>query len=207
VSSIGDFNTLRCIPVKFDLNPKESKWVLGGRGTRNNIIATPVVQGHVVYLCVGQDPEHGEGPGHLYAIDASKSGDVTESGRIWHFGDEDFNRSMSTCAAADGLLYAADLSGFLYCLDAQTGKLHWKHDTYSAIWGSPYVVDNKVYIGTEDGEVHVLAHGKELKVLAKNDMHTSVYTTPVVSNGVMYIVNRRQLFAIAPTGDEKGGSQ
>jgi hypothetical protein len=27
---------------KFDLNPKDSKWELGGRGTRNYIIATPV---------------------------------------------------------------------------------------------------------------------------------------------------------------------
>ena len=28
---------------KFDCNPKDSVWKLGGRGTRNNIISTPVV--------------------------------------------------------------------------------------------------------------------------------------------------------------------
>ena len=28
---------------KFDLNPKGTKWILGGRGTRNAIIATPVI--------------------------------------------------------------------------------------------------------------------------------------------------------------------
>ena len=28
---------------KLDGNPKDSKWILGGRGTRNNIIATPVI--------------------------------------------------------------------------------------------------------------------------------------------------------------------
>ena len=181
---------------KFDLNPKDSKWVLGGRGTRNNIIATPVIQHDRVYLCVGQDPEHGEGVGHLYAIDATLRGDVTGSAQVWHFGGKDFHRSMSTVAVADGLLYAADLSGYLYCLDAHTGKLNWKHDLLSAIWGSPYVVDGKVYLGDEDGEVVVLAHGTTEKVLATNDTVNSVYTTPVASNGVLYVTNRRTLFAI-----------
>jgi len=181
---------------EFDLNPKDSKWILGGRGTRNNIIATPVIVDDVVYLAVGQDPEHGEGPGHFYAIDATKRGDITESGKIWHFGNDDFNRTMSSAAVADGLVYIADLSGFLYCLDAKTGKQYWKYDTFAAIWASPYVVDGKVMIGDEDGVVTVLAHGKEKKKLATNDMGNSVYTTPVAANGTLYITNRKALFAI-----------
>ncbi|MCZ6816992.1 MAG: PQQ-binding-like beta-propeller repeat protein, partial [Planctomycetota bacterium] len=181
---------------KFDLNPKDSKWVLGGRGTRNAIIATPVIYDDKVFLCVGQDPEHGEGVGHLYCIDATKTGDVTVSGRVWHYGDENYKRSMSTVAIRDGLLYAADLSGFFHCLDVKTGKRIWMHDTFAAIWGSPFVVDGKVMLGTEDGEILVFKHGKEKKLLATIDMHNSVYTTPVVANGVLYITNRNTLFAI-----------
>ncbi len=181
---------------KFDLNPKESLWELGGRGTRNNIIATPVLQNNQVFLSVGQDPEHGMGGGHLYAIDATQRGDITESGKIWHVKGEDFHRSMSTVAIRDGLLYAADLTGFFYCLDVKTGQLYWRYDTLAAVWGSPYLVDGKVYLGDEDGDVSVLQHGKEMKVLAKNDMRNSVYTTPVAANGVLYISNRNTLFAI-----------
>jgi outer membrane protein assembly factor BamB len=103
---------------------------------------------------------------------------------------------MSTVAIADGLLYATDLSGFLYCFDVKTGKRYWRFDTFSAIWGSPYVVDGKVMIGTEDGEVIVMKHGKTMEKLAVNDMENSVYTTPVAANGVLYITNRRALFAI-----------
>ncbi len=62
---------------KFDANPKESKWILGGSGTRNNIIATPVIHNGLVYVAVGQDPEHGEGVGHLWCIDPTKRGDVS----------------------------------------------------------------------------------------------------------------------------------
>ncbi len=181
---------------KFDLNPKDSVWELGGRGTRNNIIATPVIYDDAVFLCVGQDPEHGEGIGHLYRIDATKRGDITESGRVWHVGGEDFHRSMSTCAIKDDLLYVADLSGFLYCFDAKTGKRHWRYDVEAAVWGSPYVVDGKVMLGDEDGEIVILKHDKEMKELGTMDMGNSVYTTPVAANGVLYITNRRMLFAI-----------
>ncbi|MEZ6115745.1 MAG: hypothetical protein R3C28_04125 [Pirellulaceae bacterium] len=62
---------------KFDANPKDSKWILGGRGTRNNIIATPVIHEGKVFVAVGQDPEHGEGVGHLWCIDPNLRGDVS----------------------------------------------------------------------------------------------------------------------------------
>jgi outer membrane protein assembly factor BamB len=62
---------------KFDCNPKTSKWVLEGAGTRNNIISTPVIQNKRVYIAVGQDPHHGEGLGHFWCIDATKRGDIS----------------------------------------------------------------------------------------------------------------------------------
>ena len=62
---------------RFDANPKESKYILGGRGTRNEIIATPVIYNDLVYLAVGQDPEHGEGIGHLWCINPKKRGDIS----------------------------------------------------------------------------------------------------------------------------------
>jgi outer membrane protein assembly factor BamB len=102
---------------KFDLNPKDSVWELGGRGTRNNIIGTPVFHQNRVYLGVGQDPEHGIGPGHFYAIDATKTGDVTATGAVWHF--QDISRTISTAAVHEDFVFIADLNGFVYCLDKE----------------------------------------------------------------------------------------
>jgi outer membrane protein assembly factor BamB len=182
---------------KFDANPKDSVWTLGGAGSRNNIISTPVIWDDKVYVAVGQDPEHGEGPGHLWAIDGTGSGDITGKGVVWHRGGEDYNRTISTVAIADGLLYAADLSGFLYCLDAKTGKHHWTYDTFAAVWGSPFVVDGKVYLGDEDGDVVVLEHSTTKKVLNEVNMGSAIYTTPVAHNGTLFILARTKLYAIA----------
>jgi outer membrane protein assembly factor BamB len=181
---------------KFDLNPKDAMWELGGYGTKNNIIATPVFHEGRVYIGVGQDPEHGTSIGHLWCIDASGSGDVTATHGKWHFGNEDYGRTMSTVAIADGLLYTADLAGHFYCLDADTGTLLWKVDLRSTVWGSPMWVDSKVYIGEESGEVTIFRHGRTAEVIGVVKMDNSVYTTPVVANGVLYISAKNKLYAI-----------
>jgi len=176
---------------EFDSNPKDSVWPK----TRNEIIATPVLWDNRVYIANGQDPEHGEGIGHLYAIDATKRGDITRSGLVWHY--DKIRRSISTAAIHDGIVYYADFSGFLHALDARTGKVLWMHDMLAAMWGSPMVADGKVYLGDEDGDVVVLQAGKEKKLLAEMNMGSSVYCTPVAANSTLFIANRNQLYALA----------
>jgi outer membrane protein assembly factor BamB len=181
----------------FDLNPKDAVWPK----TRNYGVATPVVNGNMVFMSVGQDPDHPNGAGRTLAIDPSRRGDITESGRVWAY--EKIGRSISTVAVADGLVYAADLRGVLHCLDVKTGKPYWTYDTLAPVWGSPLVADGKVYLGDQDGDVVVLKAGTELKKIAEIDMGNSVYSTPVPANGVLYIMTRADLYAIAAPANPK----
>ncbi len=176
---------------EFDMNPKDSVWPK----TRNEVISTPVIWENKVYIANGQDPEHGEGVGHLYAIDGTKRGDITTTGRIWHY--DKIRRSISTGSVYEGILYYADFSGFLHAVDAKTGTAYWTHDMLAAVWGSPMVIDGKVYLGDEDGDVVVMQAGKEKKLIAEMNMGSSVYSTPVPANGALFIMNRNQLWAIA----------
>ncbi|MCS7024487.1 MAG: PQQ-binding-like beta-propeller repeat protein [Bryobacteraceae bacterium] len=178
---------------EFDTNPKDSVWPK----TRNETISTPVIYEGLVYVANGQDPEHGEGVGHLYAIDGTKRGDITQTGQVWHYGE--IRRSISTGAVYKGLVFYADFSGFLHCLDAKTGKLYWKHDMLAAVWGSPMVIDGKVYLGDEDGDVVILEASTTKKLIAEMNMGSSVYCTPVAANGTLFIANRNQLYALAET--------
>lgn len=208
---------------KCDLNPKASKWELYGKGTRNAIISTPVFYENSLIIAVGQDPEHGEGVGHLWRIDASGKGDISaevgdinqpgkpnaNSGIMWHYGGEMvteddekesvFRRTMSTVSVADGLIYAADLSGFVHCIDLKTGKRKWVHDMLAGVWGSTMVVDGKVFIGNEDGTLTVFkATGDKAEVLATKDTvdFSSIYSTPTFNKGMMYLSDRTRLYAV-----------
>jgi hypothetical protein len=97
----------------------------------------------------------------------------------------------------------ADFSGFVHCLDLKTGEPYWVHDMFAAIWGSPMIIDDKVYLGDEDGDLVVLQHGKALKVISEQNMGSSVYATPVPANGVLYVMNRNQLWALAEGASRK----
>ncbi len=178
---------------EFDLNPKDSVWPK----TRNEVISTPVVYEEKVYIANGQDPEHGEGVGHMYCIDATKRGDITKTGMIWHY--DKIRRSISTPAIKDGVVYQPDFSGFLHALDAKTGKVFWVHDLFAAVWGSPMLIDGKLYLGDEDGDIVIMQEGKTKKVIAEINMGSSVYSTAVPANGAIYISNRNQLYALAET--------
>jgi outer membrane protein assembly factor BamB len=133
------------------------------------------------------------------------------SAMVWHYGgpitdpaerkklgrNHYFGRTMSTCAIHDGICYAAELLGFIHCLDAETGKVYWSHDTRAQVWSSPYYADGKVYLGNDDNTVFVFAHGKQKKILAQNTMEGRVRATPVAANGVLYVMTENKLYAIA----------
>ncbi|HET8647794.1 MAG TPA: PQQ-binding-like beta-propeller repeat protein, partial [Vicinamibacteria bacterium] len=135
--------------------------------------------------------------GNFWVVEADREGDITGTKAVvWHRGGTDFHRTISTAAIHDGIVYAADLSGFLYALDARTGQLHWKHDLLAAVWGSPFVADGRVYLGDEDGDVEVLKAGRTRQVLGTYNMGVSVYSTPVARDGVLYVLARNRLFAL-----------
>jgi outer membrane protein assembly factor BamB len=173
---------------------KELKYAT--RGGPSEVLGTPIVYDGLVYALIGQDPEHGEGVGNLVCIDPTGEGDVTSSKQVWSYGK--INRSISTMSAADGLLFAADYSGFVYCLDAKTGEEYWVHDTFAHIWGSTLLADGKVYIGNEDGILTILPAAKELN---KDDvieitMASPIYASPIAANKTLYVGTHTHLFAI-----------
>ncbi len=204
----GDSTYLK-VAWKYDCNPPErTKYKYPAAEGASEINSTPVFYKNRVYVAVGQDPEHGEGVGNLTCIDATKTGDITGSGKIWSY--DKIHRSISTVSIdpQTGLLFVGDFSGYVYCFDAETGKLYWTHDMKAHIWGSTLVADGKVYCGDEDGDVVVLVAAKDKKLLSEANLGAPVYSTAVVANGAIYIASNEHLYAIydaarhAPSGDE-----
>lgn len=183
---------------RFDCNPKHYR-VKDGKelkyATRNGpseVLSTPIVHDGLIYASIGQDPEHGEGVGNLVCVNPAGK-------QVWAF--DKIKRAISTLSISKGLLFAADYSGFLHCLDAKTGKLHWTHDTQSHIWGSTLVADGRVFVGTEDGFLMVLPATKEYQKdkLQEIDFGVPIYSSPIVANGVLYLATHTHLYAIGKT--------
>ena len=186
---------------RYDCNPKEYRIGKDGVPIKyaepegpSEVVGTAVVYKNKVYVCIGQDPEHGPGVGMLSCIDPSKRGD--QSGKaVWTY--KGIERSMSTPSIVDDLIYVCDYAGRVYCVDALTGKEYWQFDTKGHIWGSTLVADGKVYVSNEEGEVYILAAGKEMKKLGVVEFPAPIYASPVAANGVLYIATQSHLYAFA----------
>ena len=64
---------------RFDGNPKDASWrPRPGVLSRSSIIASPVFADGRVFIAMGQDPTHGNGPSLIHAISPNGQGDVTE---------------------------------------------------------------------------------------------------------------------------------
>ncbi len=196
----------------FDCNPPEYK-AKDGKPIKypaaegpSEVNATPVFWKNRVYVATGQDPEHGEGVGRLLCIDATKTGDITKTGLIWDF--KGIHRSISTVSITpDGLLFVGDFSGFVYCLDAETGKMYWVHDMKAHLWGSTLAADGKVYLGDEDGDFAVIAASREKKILSETNLGAPVYSTPIVANGVVYVTSNTHLYAFYDAARQAAGKE
>ncbi len=182
---------------KFNCKAHEKITPEGKPETDNQLVATPVYAGHRVLIATGIDTETSGKPGCLRAIDARRSGDITRDGELWRLADEEFGRSISTVAVQEGLVYAVELDGYVNCLELESGRRVWKHDLLSTVWGSALAADGKVYVQTGDGDVTVLAAGREKKVLGKNTLPSLAHGTAVAANGVLYLTGEKQLYAVA----------
>ncbi|HZZ77842.1 MAG TPA: PQQ-binding-like beta-propeller repeat protein [Gemmataceae bacterium] len=221
---------------KCDCNPQRKKKVDSGE-INPYIISTPVIVGDRLYVGLGIFPDHGASLpfSQFLCLDVTKKGDASpktlnakdpankDSALVWSMGGElnpvpkkgrrvYFGKTISTASVSDGLVYITEEVGFLHCIDAKTGQRYWEHDFRENVWGSPYCVDGKVYVGTVSGDIFVFAQGKECKYYAEGKLHTpkksqdvkavanmedNVESTPVVANGVLYIATRSKLYAIA----------
>lgn len=225
---------------EFDMNLKASAYAVLGTGgeTRNDLLANAVVYEDRVYLASGREFEHGEGPGRLVCIDATKRGDISSelavgaagkplprrrlqavdakagerpvpnpnSGLVWEFissGGAEFEdqiyRAVAAVSISKGLVIATDTAGLVHCFDAQTGKRHWQHDMLARVAGSPLIVDDKVYVGDEDGEVCVFQLGAEpgcAEPIATIQHEGSIEGSLTYAKGTLYIPTRHWLTAV-----------
>ena len=171
---------------RFDGNPKDARWLpRPGVLSRSSIIASPVFADGRVFVAMGQDPLHGNGPSLIHAISPNGQGDVTESRLLWT--SREVGRVVGTPIAKDGLLYVGDLGGTLHCLDAATGAHVWKHETNEAIWGCLLLAGDRLYVGNVEGSMTVLRAGRRKELLAQIEMDAPLYSRPALIGDALYL--------------------
>jgi outer membrane protein assembly factor BamB len=180
---------------RFNGNPKDARWLpRPGVLSRSSIISLPVYAGGRVFLAMGEDPLHGNGPSLIHAISPNGLGDVTERRRLWTSGE--VGRVVGTPIVKDGLLYVGDLGGTVHCLDAGTGAPVWKHETNGAIWGCLLLAGDRLYVGNAEGSMTVLTTGRRKELLARIEMDAPLYSRPALAGDALFLATAHRLYLI-----------
>jgi len=155
-------------------------------------VASPVVTPGLIVV-----PTAKNGP--VLALRPDATGDITAeaAAHAWKFPDN--TPDVPSPLVHDGLVYLCRENGVLLCLDAATGEEQYKSRLHSDVYrGSPVYGDGRVYVASRDGTVSVVAAGRKFAKLAEISMGEPISSSPVISEGTIFLRTYENLYAIRP---------
>lgn len=185
--------------------PKGDDFACGqGKSKRHklqSIYGAPVISGGRVYF--------GAYDGNMYALDAGTGDCIWESHKSEDPGTqckrEPDGPIVGGAVLYQGVLYVGSDDGQVYGIDAESGAVHFCLDVGGAVWSTPLIVDNTMYISTMKGEVRAVEPG-DWHPKWRGPFRTSagLLTDPVLAEGKVIVGGIGQtLFALdAETGKQ-----
>lgn len=184
----------------YDPGTGKELWRLGGSSKLT--APTPVFGDGLFVVASGRGPER-----PIFVIHPEARGNVTLGPGETSSGAVAWSRTgrgsyMPTPLIYHGLLYVLANNGVFDAYDLQTGGEIYRQRLASVGNGfsaSPVAADGKIYLSNEDGDILVVAAGREFKQIAANSMDDLLMATPALSDGVMFVRTARTLFAVGRT--------
>ena len=189
--------------LQFDCDPQAPKedvhrYIRNRNESPSNIKSMPVFYRNRVYVTLGGDIWWGKRKSWIKCFDATGTGDTTASAEIWAYPID--HHCCTTPAIHDGMVFVGDCGKTFHCVDAETGKPYWTHQTKGDIWASALVADGKVYVGTRRREFLVFAASKEKKIISSIELDSPINGSPIAANGVLYVATMKKLYAVQASG-------
>ncbi|MCI0684549.1 MAG: PQQ-binding-like beta-propeller repeat protein [Gemmataceae bacterium] len=155
-------------------------------GTHFQCIPSPIAHGKLLIACSGESTM-------AIKLDGA-TGDLTKSHVLWK--NTKAKAFMPSPLLYEGLIYLPLDKQFVVCLDARTGKQHWKERLGDQFYASPVGGAGRVYVSAHEGIIRVIKAGAVFELLAENDLGERVVASPALSNGQIFIRGDKHLFCI-----------
>ena len=182
----------------YDLLTGKQLWVSDGLAIDSpygRVIASPVATEEGIVIATSGNPGGG-GKGRVIAVNAlGEKGDVS-SKRVWT--QEKSSPDSSTPVAINGLVFMLADAGILTCADVRTGEVKYtKRLGEGPYHASLVAADGKVYAQSTTGTCTVIKADDSGDVLAENKLEGQFFSTPAISNGVVFLRAYERIYAIS----------
>jgi outer membrane protein assembly factor BamB len=166
-------------------NGKRLWWI---EGPTEQFVASMVYDNQSFYLTAGF-PTY-----HVMSIRPGGKGDVSDSHVNWHVNDA--KCYVPSPVVVNGLLFIADDRGIAHCFDTETGERVWRERLGRHFSASLITANGLVYFTTDDGETIVMRASRTPEIVSSNALGESVFASPAISGGKLYIRTVENLFCI-----------
>lgn len=179
---------------KFDGNEKTAKHSFGAGSTRNIMLAGPVIHDQRVYVPMGQNPEHGEGPGRLWCIDPTRRGDISPQ-LVFNKSDPNQpipHKRLQACVVEEGDFTRPNPnSGVVWQYEQEDtngdGKLAFE-ETMHRSNGSVTIHDGLAVVADVSGLLTCL-DAKLGRPHWTHDLFSACWSTPVIAEGKIFVAD------------------
>jgi len=180
----------------YDPGDGRELWSLGP--TSIQVVASPVVGSERLFVSSGYPPAR-----PIYAVNPGIKGDHTiasdeDAAGILAWYQTRGGAYMPTPLLYRGLLYVVHHNARIVAHDARSGERVYQA-SFSAggtCTASPVVANGKIYQGTEEGTLYVLAAGPAHNELAVYDFGAPLMATPAISEGLLIVRTPSELIAL-----------
>ncbi|MBC8005621.1 MAG: PQQ-like beta-propeller repeat protein, partial [Verrucomicrobia bacterium] len=86
-------------------------------------------------------------------------------------------------------------NGLVHCMEAATGNILWK-ENLGKQYPSAVLAGGLVYMPNDAGVITVIKPGPVYENIAKNSIGESMFASPAISNGKIYLRGKKHLFCI-----------
>jgi outer membrane protein assembly factor BamB len=94
-------------------------------------------------------------------------------------------------------IYTINRAGVLNCGNTASGQVLWQLRLKGAIWGSPVLVGDHLFVVNRDGLGQVVQLGEKPEVIGEGSVGEEVLSSPAVAGGGLYIRGKAHLWKIA----------
>lgn len=186
----------------YSINARTGKPIWSFRMSLRGLNTTPVVDGNYVYISHGEDNLDTTEFGRVQCIDATGTGDVTETHGVWR--QDGIKAGYTALVAKDGILYVVADLGNMYAFDSKSGKELWQFDLGTVGKGSPVWADGKIYATEVNGNMWIARPSREgcealshVTIPARDGVGMDeIYASPAIADGRVILVTRDRTICI-----------
>ncbi len=169
----------------YDLESGREVWKLSYGQLGFSLSPRPVSGHDMIFMATGF------GRGQMLAVKFDRD---QQPQIVWRF-----NRGSPTMPSpllvGDELYFVSD-NGVFTCLEAHTGREHYRERLSGNFSSSPMFADGRIYLANREGATYVVSPGKSFKLLSENKLPDGILATPAAVDGAIFLRTETTLYRL-----------